>query len=45
MPIPPLKKLINSGCLDVVFCVLKEVDNEVIKGRVMEAGMLLLPNP
>jgi hypothetical protein len=46
IPIPPAKKFVDSGFQNVVILsVVKEVDNEVIESRVMEACMLLLPVP
>jgi hypothetical protein len=44
-----LKKLINglrsSGVVIRVINVFEEINNEVVKRRVMEAGMLVLPVP
>lgn len=42
-PIPPLKKLIDSICQVVIVNILKEVHNEFVKQRTLEACMLVLP--
>jgi hypothetical protein len=43
--IPPLNKLIDSVDWVVVFGIFKEVNNKIVKQRIMPACMLVLPVP